>query len=121
MHLVVSARIQHALSEMNDGFGSARVRFRLWYERTPRRHPLRLRGHRRQPTPQRVRRRYILTLTCDCLVVHGTRPRVHGADGPDARAFRSLGSDGVSRVQSEHEQAAAHYQADDSTYTFSMA
>jgi hypothetical protein len=36
---VVSARIQHAPSEMNVGFGSARVRFRSWYERTPRRHP----------------------------------------------------------------------------------
>jgi hypothetical protein len=36
---VVSARIQHALSEMNAGFGSARVRFRSWYQRAPRRHP----------------------------------------------------------------------------------
>jgi hypothetical protein len=35
--LVVSARIQHAPTEMNVGFGSARVRFRSWYERTPRR------------------------------------------------------------------------------------
>jgi hypothetical protein len=32
---VVSARIQHALFEMNVGFGSVRVRFRSWYERTP--------------------------------------------------------------------------------------
>jgi len=35
--LVVSARIQHAPTELNVGFGSARVRFRSWYERTPRR------------------------------------------------------------------------------------
>jgi hypothetical protein len=35
---VVSARIQHAPSEVNVGFGSARVRFRSWYERTPRRY-----------------------------------------------------------------------------------
>ncbi|MHB1431083.1 MAG: hypothetical protein ACYCVZ_03055 [Streptosporangiaceae bacterium] len=41
--------------------------------------------------------------------------------GSDARAFRRLDSDGVSRVRSELEQAAAHHQADDSTYTFSMA
>jgi len=36
---VVSARIQHALSEMNAGFRSGHVRFRAWYERTPRRYP----------------------------------------------------------------------------------
>jgi hypothetical protein len=34
----VSARIQHAPSEMNPGLGSARVGFRSWYERTPRRY-----------------------------------------------------------------------------------
>jgi hypothetical protein len=35
VHPVVSARIQHALSEMHVDFGSARVRFRSWYGRTP--------------------------------------------------------------------------------------
>lgn len=32
---MVSARIQHALSEMNVGFRPGRVWFRAWYERTP--------------------------------------------------------------------------------------
>ena len=32
---MVSARIQHALSEMNVGFRPARVWFQAWYERTP--------------------------------------------------------------------------------------
>ena len=35
---VVSARIQQRLSEGNDGFRSARVRFQAWFGRTPRRH-----------------------------------------------------------------------------------
>jgi hypothetical protein len=35
---VVSARIQHGLFEGNDGFRPARVRFRAWFGRTPRRH-----------------------------------------------------------------------------------
>jgi hypothetical protein len=35
---VVSAPIQHGLSEMNVGFGSTRVGLRSWYERTPRRY-----------------------------------------------------------------------------------
>jgi hypothetical protein len=34
---VVSARIQHGPFEMNDGFRPARVRFRSWSGRTPRR------------------------------------------------------------------------------------
>jgi hypothetical protein len=46
--------------------------------------PIRLWGRRRQRTPQLVRRRYILTLTCDYFAFHNTRSRVRGADRPHA-------------------------------------
>lgn len=60
---VISARIQHAPSEMNAGFVPARVRFRSWYECTPRK-PVSLATALLHTTPRQVHRRYISALTC---------------------------------------------------------
>jgi hypothetical protein len=84
-HPVVSARIQHARSETNSGFGPAPCAIGVRGA-----DPLQsadeggqeVGGCPRGATPQRVYRRYILALTCGYLVVHDTRPRVRGADGP---------------------------------------
>jgi hypothetical protein len=80
---VVSARIQHAPSEMNVGLGSARVDYRSWYERTPRRPTSRtitLLPH----TPPQVHRRYIFALTCKYPAVGPAIRADSGADGPHA-------------------------------------
>ena len=82
MDPVVSARIQHALSEMDDGFrpGSqpAPSALRTHAEKAV----VRSRGCHREPTQQQVHLRYIFTLTCQYLDDHDTRPGVRGADGP---------------------------------------
>jgi hypothetical protein len=80
---LVSARIKHALSEMNVGFRPGRVWFRAWYERTPSRTVSLLAVQARQTTPLEVYRRYILALTCLYAVGQGTQPcGQRRADGP---------------------------------------
>ncbi len=88
----VSARIQHRLSEGNDGVRSARVRFQAWFGRTPRRH----RGPRGCSLGRVLRRRYIGGMFCaDLQEIPSSRyppvraaGRGRAARGPDDRGMR---------------------------------